>query len=261
MSIVISPDGAYYLRMAMGKSMPSPYHRRWLLPYILGPNPAAWFACTWASLALTPIAAWIYFGTMGLDDHARIFAAALLIVLPGVWRCSYRFPVLTDAPSFMLALTCAWLARSGHVAASVALSCMLGGMRESGPVFVASWAWNPWPLVGMLGARWAGPCASPDVPWLAHPFREAWALRRRIGLDASLYLRPWGAALIGLVAPTWQTVTTIIVAHAQLFMAQDCIRLVAWCAPVMVASAAPHIPQTWWALALIATAIQWDERV
>lgn len=112
-NIALSPDSVYYLRMAMRRAVPSPYHRRWLLPRILGPNPMAWLVCTWASLALTPIAAWLYFGTMGLDGHAhghaRIFAAALMTVLPGTWRCSYRFPVLTDAPSLALALTCAWL--------------------------------------------------------------------------------------------------------------------------------------------------------
>jgi len=245
----------------MGLAVPSPYSRRRLLPYVLGPNPLAWAMCTYTSLALMPFAAWIYFGTMGLTASQRIFSAALLSVLPGVWRCSVRFPVLTDAPSFALALACAYLARSGHVAASVVLSCVLGGMRESGPVFAALWAWNPWPLVGLLAARWFGPTAPPDAPWLARPVHEAMKLRRAIGLDSDLYARPFGAAIVGLTAPSWQLAATVIVAHAQLMMAQDTIRLAVWCAPVLVAAAAQAIPPAWWLLAILWTAVQRDGRV
>lgn len=261
MNIVLSPDGVYYLRKAIGKPVPSPYHRRWLMPYVLGPNPVAWFVCTHVSLALTPVAAWLYFGTMGLGGAQRIFAAALLTVLPGVWLAPYRYPVLTDAPAFLMSLTIAWLARSGYTSAAVVLSCTLACTRETGPVFAALWAWSPWPLVGLLAVRWWRPAAPPDSEWLAHPIASVWKMRRTIGPDASLYLRPWGAAILGIVSPSWQTLATVVVAHAQLIVAHDCIRLVAWCAPVMVASAVPHIPEAWWALALLVTGIHWDDRI
>lgn len=86
--------------------------------------------------------------------------------------------------------------------------------------------------------------------------------RRRIGPSGSLYLLPWGAALMGLTAaPTWQLVAALGLAHGQLLVAQDAVRLTVWAAPVLVAVAAKAIPQAWWALALLVTAIQRDDRV
>ncbi len=262
--ITISLDGYHYLRMASGQPTPSPYSRRRLLPWLLGPHPHRWAALTYASLLATPAVAWCYFGAIGFVGWSRAFAAALLCALPGVWRVSLRLPVLTDAPAFVLALGVAALAPA-HPYLAALLSLPLGAIRETSPIFAALWAWHPAPLLGLLGARWFAPSCPPNEarePWLAHPFREAWAMRRRIGLDPSLYLRPWGVALLGLVgAPSWQMVATVALAHAQLFVAQDAIRLAVWCAPVLVARAAPMVPAAWWALAILVTALQKDDRV
>jgi hypothetical protein len=171
--------------------------------------------------------------------------------------------VLLDAPSFALALAVAALAASGHPGAAAALALPLGATREAGPLFAAVWAWHPAPLVGLLAAGWWLPAGAPpvDAPWLTRPLRYCAALRWHIGLDASLYLRPWGAALAGLVAPSWQTGAALLLAHAQCLVATDTIRLAVWAAPVLVAGAARALPPGWWALALLVTAVQRDERV
>lgn len=142
----VSADGLQYLRASTGQTVPSPYSRRWLPPLLLGPYPWRWIALTYASLAVTPFAAWWYFGAIGLVGATRVFAAALLSCLPGVWRVSVRFPILTDAPCFALSLVVAALAAGGHPILAAILSLPLGASRESAPVFAAVWAWSPWPL-------------------------------------------------------------------------------------------------------------------
>lgn len=262
--ISLSPDGRHYLRAALGVAVPKPYSARWLLPRLIGPDPDRWVSSTIYWLLCMPLMAWTYFGAMGLGGATRWFATALLCALPGVWRCSWRFPVLIDAPSFGMALGVATAAMTLPWWASMPLALVLGATRESGPVFAALWSWSPSPLVGLLASGWWRPHAMPDAsaePWLEHPVRYALALRRQIGLDSSLYLRPWGAALAGLAAPSWQLAATVAAAHMQLFCAVDTIRLTSWCAPVLVAAAAKTIPPAWWALALLVTLVQRDERV
>ena len=260
----LSPDGHFYLAMARRELVPMPYARRWLTPMICGSDPRRWRTLTRMSLLGTPWIAWHYFSAMGIEGHERIFAAALLSVLPGVWRCSWRFPVLLDAWSFFLALAVATMAARGDVLGAVVLALLGGATRETIPIFAAVWSWSPWPLVGLLGVGWWRKAAplGPDAPdWLTHPARAAVKLRLAIGLDASLYLRPWGAALAGLVAPSWQTAAALLLAHAQLVVAQDTIRLTAWAAPVLVLGAAKVIPPAFWPLALLVTLVQRDDRV
>jgi len=261
MNVLVTLDGAHYLRAAAGHRVPSPYHRRYLLPAVLGPHPRRWVALTAASLAATPALAWLYFGAVGLTGGARIFAAALLSSLPAM-RFPARFPVLLDAPSFAGALLVAWASYTLPWWAPLPLALLLGATRETAPVFAALWSWSPLPLLGLLAVGWWKPCAPvpPGEPWLEHPFRSAWEMRRRLGFDGSLYVRPWGAALFGLGAPSWQMAITVAVAHAQLFAAVDAVRLAVWCAPVLCAAAARAIPPAWWALALVVTLVQREER-
>ncbi len=253
-------DGYHYLRAATGLPVPSPYQRRRLLPWLLGPHPQRWAALTYASLALLPAASALYLSAVGLTGIRLAFGVALLCALPH-HRFSLRFPVLTDAPAYTLALLTAWASLRAPWAA-IPLALTLGAMRESAPVFAALWAWDPWLLVGLLAARWWGPTCPPSAaePWLLHPFRSAWKQRCDIGIDGSLYLRPWGGALLGLTAPSWQLALTLAVAHAQLFTALDALRLTVWAAPVLCAAAARVMPPEWMALALLVTLVHNDTR-
>lgn len=261
--IRISPDGAHYLRMGSDGAAPHPYCRRWLLPRLLGSDPQRWVWLTHISLAATPSLALVYFFSMGLPRWQAAFAAALLCSLPGL-RLPRRLPVLTDAPAFALTLAVASLAASGHPWAAAYLALPLGAMRESGPVFAALWAWHPVPLIGLVAVRlFPVPRLippDPSEPWLAKPFAYALALRQHIGLDRGLYVTPWGAALLGLAVPTWQMAAAVLVAHAQLFVAVDTLRLTVWAAPVLVLGAAKIIPPAWWTLAIVATAVHQDAR-
>jgi hypothetical protein len=261
--MLLSPDEYYYLTAATGQPVPSPYSRRWLLPRLLGPVPARWSICTLASLASLPFVAAGFFHARGLAGWPLLFVTALLCALPGL-RLPWKLRILADAPSFAGALAVAWSATEGPWWVTIPLALVLGATRESAPVFSALWAWSPWPLVGLVASGWwcrSVPPPNPDEePWLVHPVREAWTLRRRIGLDGSLYLRPWGAALAGLCAPSWQLVATVAVAHAQLFTAQDTMRLAVWCAPVLCMASVQVLPPIVWPLAVLVTLVHREGR-
>jgi hypothetical protein len=259
--VPLSPDGAFYLAAGRGELVPHPYRLRWLLPRVLGAHVARWVWLTRVSYAALAIAAAFYFAGMGLRGGELAFAAALLCALPGL-RLAWRLPVLIDAPSFTLALIVAGVTRREPLAGAV-LSLVLGSVRETGPVFAACWAWHPAPLVGLLAVGFWRPRAmlTDDAPdWLRHPVRAALALRLALGLDGCLYVRPWGAALLGLVHPTTQTLVTLSLAYAQLFMAQDTMRLVVWAAPPLVLGATQFIHWPWLPLALLATALHRELR-
>ncbi len=250
--IPLSPDGYFYLQDARGELVPKPYSRRWLLPYLLGSDPRNWKLLTHACLALIPMNAFYYASAFGLKGWSALFATALICAQPGL-RLSLRYPVLNDAPAFMLALCTAGLAHEGHIWPAVMLSLWLGAMRESAPVFAALWAWSPWPLLGLLAAGWFRKSAPSDIPWLAHPMQEAWKKRREIGLDGNVYFWPLGGALAGLTIYSWQTALTVTIASAQLFIAQDTLRLLVWCAPVLCVGATTILPSILWILTLLIT--------
>lgn len=257
--MTISPDGHYYLLAARGIAVPVPYQRRWALPALLGPHVRRWALLTYASLALTPAAAWCY---LQAHTSAPLVGAALLSALPGVWRCSLRFPVLTDAPAFALSLVVAALCSTPAWPLAIPLALLLGGTRESAPLFAALWAWSPVPLVGLLAVGWTHRSAPAAEPWLTRPIATALELRRRMGPDGMLYVAPWGAALLGFAGLDWRGWLTVAVAYAQLLTAQDTIRLYTWAAPVVVAAAAEQVPLAWLPVALAVTALQsWEERV
>lgn len=256
----ISPDGHFYLAAARGESVPSPYHMRWLLPRLLGPVPARWQWLTWISLACTPVAAAAYFWAMGLRGAVLLFATILLSSLPAI-RIPWTFPILIDAPSFAGALvvaaatlTCPWYV-------TLPLALILGATRESSPVFAALWAWHPLPLIGVAASGWYLQSASSDIAWLREPRKTAWQLRRAIGFDSWLYLRPFGAILAGLGAPSLQILVTAAVVTAQLFWAQDTLRLLMWCAPVLTFQAAQLIPLHWSICAILITILHNESRV
>jgi hypothetical protein len=252
-SIAISPDGRYYLLAAQGFDVPSPYRLRWLLPAILGPEPEAWRALTRCSYIVLPFAAWLYF--VDLPWRERLFATALLCALPAL-RISWRLPVLTDLAAFVLALSVAASAKAGAWPVCAALSLILGAIRETGPVFAACWAWHPLPLLGLAFAGWWKRAANSNLaPWLAHPVREAWLVRRAVGFDAS-YVLPLGASLAGLYDCSVPSIAGTFLAAAQLFAAQDTARLLVWAGPALVAHAAQVIPLPWALCAVLLTACQ-----
>lgn len=276
----LSPDGFYYLAAGRGEPVPDPYALRWLLPTVLGAEAWRWALCSYVSIALIAVFGWLYAGSWLIDTGPQVLAVVLLVMLQGVTRISIRYPVLTDAPAFALALGSAWAIRAGYPAACIPLALLAGATRETAPIFAAAWAWHPAPLLGLVAVGWWRPLrviarqraasyraapsapAEPLPPWLTHPIRAALLRRWDVGLDGSLYVRPWGAVIAGLAIPTPQLLVTVALAYAQLFAAQDAIRLYQWAAPVLVLHAVHVIPPgLGWALVAVALTTTKDPRV
>jgi hypothetical protein len=260
LKVAVSIDGSMYLRAGAGERVPAPYSFRWLLPAILRGRVLLWVIVGTVSLALIPFAFAAYAGQR--TEH-WLWAAAIFCCLP-ILRVMFILPVLTDATAFLLALVSATLAVTDHTVAAVVVALLAGGCRESAPVFAALWAWSPWPLLGVLGAGWwvkRPPPNDPSVPdfmreVLGNPIKTVFERRKEAWLDPFLYLFPWGGALVGLAAGTWQVIVTMAVAYAQLIVATDNVRLFQWAAPVLVVAAVDVLPVHWMPLLFVLTLVQ-----
>lgn len=235
--LTLSPDGRRYLSRA---PLPSPFHRRWLLPALLARHPRAWACLTWASLAATVALMAAY-----VPSHP-VAAAWLFATLP-IAAINARLPALTDAPAMALALGAAVAWQRGLHGLAVALSLVSGACKESGPVFAAVYAGAPWLLLGLAAVRWAG--AVPPGPSDAYlgPLGAVAGRIRRERLHPWRHvghtLLPWGA--LAVLAPWgagWDRVTALAllalaVGYGQLVIATDNARLAQWAAPCVIALA------------------------
>lgn len=248
----LSPDGLRYFALARGIPQPSPFHRRWLLPRLLGTSLWRWRVVTWAAtIAMGPLLC-AYTGSP--------WAAALFAGLPLV-RVAAMFPVLVDAPAMALALGSAVAWQRGHSSLAAILWTLSGTVRETGPVFAVCFAGTPWAILGLVGVPWfmsPGPkdgdvyCGRPLLETAARIWRERrhepLSLAHAAGWGPLLVLAPLGAA--------WDRATllaglAIAVAYAQLVVATDKGRLYLWAAPAVIALAVRSVPAPWLAAACV----------
>lgn len=238
----VSPDGERYVAMAVGVTQPSPFHRRWILPAILGKDKHAWRAATGLALCVTAPA---MAGYVGGPWWKQLAAAALFCGLPGVFRLNVFFPILVDAPALLFALGSALAWRTGQPVWAVAFVLMAGAMKESSPIFAAIYAWTPWLLVGLVAARWWG-ASKPDGDkhsgvGMVELVRRTWGWHDP--LQAATFLVPWGALAVlfplgcRLDVLTAQALLALAVGYGQLLIATDRSRLFQWAAPCVIAVA------------------------
>lgn len=257
----IGPDAARYIAAARGVPVPRPFHLRPLLPWLCGDNMRRWWT---VYLVSWPLAAVGMFGFAAQAEGWRVavVATVLLLGLPGILGPSVSVPVQVDLPSSALGLCSAALIVTGHPA-QIAAGCLLLGVaaliRESTPVWVALWCWSLWPLVVLAVPltvyliRRPGPDPlGPAFQRIAdHPIRTAFEHRRGHWRNGLVWLLPWGACLAALVGIDWRLGVVLAVAHLQLLVATDMVRLVQHAAgPPMAVAAALVIPPAWWVPAL-----------
>lgn len=212
-----SPDGAYYRKAALGLPVPSPYSRRWLLPKLLGVSTRPWEITSAISFIISGALICSLFGP---------WATFFFVASTGLGALNVRLPVLVDMPAFMVAIVALFCLTHGHVAIAVALSVLAGACSEKAPVFVALWSWNPWCLLGLLGARWTTSIAKPDQEWLKHPCKAA--RESRDLLDWKRMLLPWGGLLITVPLLNFHALVALLVGYGQCLIAQDDSRLYQW---------------------------------
>ena len=268
------PDAARYLLAGRGVRVARPFNLRVLAPAVCRDDLTRW---TWLWRLSWPTAAagavlWSW--ATGLPVGRAVACAALLMALPGVYGPSVSRPVQVDLPSMAVGLFAAALMVMADDAAAVVcavlLTCVAAAFKESAPVWVALWAWSPWPLLALavpLVVNLVRPAAIDEVtqhPLLRHvhdhPFRSSREHRAGRSRDAWLWVAPWGVTLAALVPPDVRTVVTMVVAHAQLLVATDTVRLLATTAgPAMALGAATNLPAQWLVLAVVLHTWWWRQ--
>ena len=274
MTLRVGPDGARYLAVAQDQPVPRPFHLRWVLPHFCGTNPRRWWIACIAGWLTTAVG---MFAWRIQSDPWQFAAAAtvVLLALPGILGPSVVIPVGVDLPSTGITLLAVALSATGQphmVAAGVVLICWAAGVKESAPVWAALWAWSPWLLIGLIPVAIRALTVKPGPDPLGeqfqriadHPIRTALEHRRGRWRDAWLMAAPWGIGLLALVDPSPQLLAVLVVAHLQLLVATDTVRLVHHAAgPVVAAAAVAHVPVEWLLFAVVAHVVWWrvPERV
>jgi hypothetical protein len=153
---------------------------------------------------------------------------------------------------------------------AIAVTVLAATMKETSPVWVALWCWSPWPLLALAAPALAAVVRRPQMDEVTahpnlrrvhdHPVRSAIEHRHGRWRDAWLMVAPWGATLAALVAPDRQTIATLAVAHGQLLVATDTVRLLATTAgPVVALAAAETYPAAWLPLVVVAHVAWWRQ--
>lgn len=276
---MIGPDAARYLHLANGTRVPRPFCWRWLLPRLCGAHKARWWTVWAVSWPLLAIGILSLSRQLGLGWPTAFTATGLLLGLPGILGPDAVIPVGVDLPTTALAVTAAAGFVDGRpwpIAVALVLVTVAGMMKETAPIVTALFAWSPFALAGLIAplarslwVRWQhlegpDPLGEPFQTIADHPFRTALQARKGQWRDARLMLAPWGVCLIGLHGLDWRLVAVLAVAHLQLAVATDTVRLVHHAAgPMLAIAAARTIPTDWLLLAVVAHFFWWfrTERV
>lgn len=264
----LGPDAARYWIAGQGKPVARPFHLRWLLPVVCRNDQRRWWF-VWA-------ASWpVLFGSVcwlasGLGWQRAVFAAVLTCALPGVWGPAVVRPVGVDLPAMALAALGAAGAVHGVWWVVLPAVYLAASVKETAPVWAALWAWNVYPLVGLVVPLFVALSIRPGMDEVTarpelreihdHPVRTA--VRYRSVLDQPnlpwwrngwVMVAPWGVCLAGLYAPSWQVVAAVVAAHLQLLVATDTARLLHTAAgPALAVAAATVLPVPWLLVAAVA---------
>lgn len=263
---VLGPDAQRYLLMADGTPVVMPFQLRWLLPAVCGTDRVLWWA-VWLSSFPLAAAAMVWWGiAAGHGWQAATAAAALLVALPGLLGVK---PVEAALPSMALAVVAAASFEQGWPVLGITMAVLAASVRESAPVWIALWVWNPVALVALVApvVRWLlhRPAMDPvtagsDVLRQVHRWPVWQALEHQDGRwrDAYMVVVPWGVTIAALYRPSWQLGALLLVAYAQLLVTTDYTRLLHTAAgPLMALTAATVLPVEWLLLAVVVHVVWW----
>jgi hypothetical protein len=156
------------------------------------------------------------------------------------------------------------------IVGALLLTAVAASFKESAPVWVALWAWSPWPLLALAVPAVVQLVRRPVLDEVTrhpvllrvhdHPFRSAVEHRAGRSRDAWLWVAPWGATLAALVPPDVRTLAALAVGHLQLLVATDTVRLLATTAgPAMALGAATNLPTEWLVVAVVVHTWWWRQ--
>ena len=267
------PDASRYLLAGRGERVAFPFNLRWLLPVVCGDNLRHWWAVWFASWPLLAVGALVWAWQMGAGWPQAAATAVLLVALPGVLQPRSTWPVGVDLPAMAVAIWSAAAFAGGWWRAGFVFAVLAVAIKEHAPVWVALWAWSPWPLLVLVLVPvvwlWRRPVidAVTAVPLLRrvhdHPVRSAWEHHVKHGYrNAWVMVAPWGVGLAALLAPSPQLLCALVVAYAALLVATDTVRVYQpIAAPVVCLTAAGVIPVQWLLLACVVHVVWWRDPV
>lgn len=256
---VMGPDAARYWHAGGGGSVPRPFHVRWLLPSICGQDERRWWIVCAGGWLLTAVGMFAWVAQVA-DWRVAVAASVLLLGLPGILGPNAVTPVGVDIVATGLVVCGVAAVHADVWWVAAALFGVAASVKESSPVWASLWLWSWVPLLALAvpmvvaSIVSAGPDPTgPKGQWIAdHPIKSALMFHRGRWRDGWLLVAPWGATLAALVAPSWPLVVALAVAHLQLLVATDTVRIVAHAAgPVMALTAAQTIPAEWLLLACV----------
>lgn len=261
----LGPDAARYWIAAQGKPVARPFHLRWLLPQLCKNDLRRWWV-VWA-VSWPVLFASVWWLASGLGWQRALFAAVLTVALPGVWGPAVVRPVGVDLPAMALAALAAAGAVHGLWWVVLPAVYVAASIKETAPVWAALWAWNVYPLVGLIAPLFIAMSFRPAIDEVTarpelreiHDYPIRSAVKYRTALDQPnmpwwrngwVMVAPWGVCLAGLYRPGWPLLVVLAVAHMQLLVATDTARLLHTAAgPALAVAAATVIPVEWMLIA------------
>lgn len=259
----LGPDAQRYMAAGAGQPVTRPFHLRWALPALCGPNLGYWWAVwgvSWVVLGISTVG-WAF--ARGLTPMQAALTGVLLLALPGILGPAVSVPVQVDLPATALTMLGVAFMVTGHPIwqiVGLVVIAVASSVRETVPVCAALWLWSPLPLVALIVpaviALVRHPATTSGVPeWdriAAHPIRAGLEYHAGRWRDARLMVLPWGVCLVGLYALDWKLVIVLAVAYSQLLVATDSVRLYQHVAgPTLAIAAASLIPDPWAPLAMV----------
>lgn len=264
----LGPDSSRYWIAGQGLPVARPFHLRWLLPAVCRTSPRRWWVVWALSWPVLAGGTWLLASDLGWQR--AMLAAVLVAALPGVWGPSVVRPVGVDLPAMALGAMAAGMAVHGLVWPAVGLVLVAACVKESAPVWAALWAWNPVLLLGLVVVVFTACVVKPGLDEVTanpnlrrvhdHPVRTAFEHRQGRWRDAWLWVAPWGVCLAALYQPDWRVLVVVAVAHLQVLVATDTVRLVHTAAgPAVAVAAASVIPGPWLLVAGVAGVFWWRQ--
>lgn len=263
--MTLGPDAARYLAVAQGIKVPRPFNLRQLWPVVCGASPTRWWLLWGISWPITAAGFCLWRHTAGDSWPVAVAGAVLLLALPGVLGPGAVIPVGVDLPTLALSMIGCYVFTLNPGAGCLVFVVAAAG-KETAPVWVAMWLWNPLPLVALvvplvghvLYRTGPDPLGAKFDHIAKHPISTALAAHRGRWRDGWLMVAPWGATLAALYQPTPQLLVVLVVAYLQLLVATDTVRLYQNAAgPIMAVTAAQIIPYQWLPLACVLHVVWW----
>ena len=255
-------DGARYWHLAGGDRVPFPFNLRWFWPKVIGTRKNLWRASSRVGIALLgPVTVW-YLGLRGLSPFQALIGALLFVTLPGISKAAAVEPLRIDSQAMFLIVLASCVALVNPwvgFAVMLVASCS----RETAPILVALFAWNPWMLTGLaiplISQLWISPPSEDFEKGHVFKFdRNLWKnlqdsghyfRRQHLGrLTSCLHMiLPWGAVLPAfLLRPDLAGTIALLLGYGFMFIATDYERVYQHAGLALIPAAAGVVTSTPW---------------